>query len=150
MILNDVLTKQNVLTKLVLQDGEKELSKELKVKVMRIRMAYNKIKKQFDSDTQEFVEQLASDEFKELANKTDKTEEETVRFNELSSKVDSDYREFLIQKGSEEITDVIDDTFTEDDYMEIVDINSGNDVEINGTSIKAADYLEIFYEIFVK
>lgn len=150
MILNDVLTKQNVLTKLVLQDGEKELSKELKVKVMRIRMAYNKIKKQFDSDTQEFVEQLATDEFKELANKTDRTEEETARFNELSSKVDSDYREFLIQKGSEEITDVIDDTFTEDDYMEIVDINSGNDVEINGTSIKAADYLEIFYEIFVK
>lgn len=150
MILNDVLTKQNVLTKLVLQDGEKELSKELKVKVMRIRMAYNKIKKQFDSDTQEFVEQLASDEFKELANKTDRTEEETARFNELSSKVDSDYREFLIQKGSEETTDVIDDTFTEDDYMEIVDINSGNDVEINGTNIKAADYLEIFYEIFVK
>lgn len=150
MILNDVLTKQNVLTKLVLQDGEKELSKELKVKVMRIRMAYNKIKKQFDSDTQEFVEQLASDEFKELANKTDRTEEETARFNELSSKVDSDYREFLMQKGSEEITDIIDDTFTEDDYMEIVDINSGNDVEINGTNIKAADYLEIFYEIFVK
>ena len=45
MVLNDLLTKQNVITKLVLKDGDKELSKELKVKIMRIRMAYTKIKK---------------------------------------------------------------------------------------------------------
>lgn len=50
MTLNDVLTKQNVITKIILKDGDKELPKELKVKIMRIRMAYNKIKKQFDSD----------------------------------------------------------------------------------------------------
>ena len=30
MILNDVLTKQNVFTKIILKDGDKELSKELK------------------------------------------------------------------------------------------------------------------------
>ena len=47
MTLNDVLTKQNVITKVILKDGDKELPKELKVKIMRIRMAYNKIKKQF-------------------------------------------------------------------------------------------------------
>ena len=48
MVLNDVLTRQNVFTKIILKDGEKELSKELKVKIMRIRMAYTKIKKAFD------------------------------------------------------------------------------------------------------
>ena len=36
MVLNDVLTRQNVFTKIVLKDGDKELSKELKVKIMRI------------------------------------------------------------------------------------------------------------------
>ena len=50
MNLNDVLTKQNLITKILLASDGKELSKELKVKIMRIRMNYNKIKKQFDED----------------------------------------------------------------------------------------------------
>lgn len=150
MNLNDVLTKQNVITKIVLQDGEKELSKETKVKVMRTRMAYNKAKRQFDEDVQEFTKEIVSDELKELANKQDRTEEENIKLNELSSKVDSEYREYVIQKGREEIKESIDDVFTEDEYMEIVDVNSGNDVEINGNSVKAADLLEIFYDLFVK
>ena len=150
MTLNDVLTKQNVITKIVLQNDEKELPKELKVKVMRIRMAYNKIKKQFDEDVQEFTTQVVSDELKELANKQERTEVEEARFNELNDKVNSEYREYVIQKGYEEITESIEDTFTEDEYMELVDINSGNDSEINGVKIKAADLLEVIYEMFVK
>lgn len=150
MNLNEVLTKQNIITKIVLQDGEKELPKELKVKVMRVRMAYNKIKKQFDEDVQEFTTQIVPDELKELANKQERTEVEEARFNELNDKVNSEYREYVIQKGYEEITESIEDTFTEDEYMELVDINSGNNSEINGVKIKAADLLEIFYEMFVK
>jgi hypothetical protein len=150
MNLNEVLTKQNIITKIVLQDGEKELPKELKVKVMRVRMAYNKIKKQFDEDVQEFTTQVVPDELKELANKQERTEVEEARFNELNDKVNSEYREYVIQKGYEEITESIEDTITEDEYMELVDINSGNDSEINGVKIKAADLLEIFYEMFVK
>lgn len=150
MTLNDVLTKQNVITKIVLQNDEKELDKELKVKVMRIRMAYNKIKKQFDSDVQEFTQEIVTNELKELANKQERTEEENVRFEELNKKFDSEYREYVIQKGNEEIKDTIEDTFTEDEYASIVDVNSANDVEINGIKVKAADLLEIIYEIFVK
>ena len=68
MILNDVLTKQNVITKVLLKDGDKELPKALKVKIMRMRMAYNKIKQQFDSDTQEFTKDLVPEELQTLAN----------------------------------------------------------------------------------
>ena len=93
MTLNDLLTKQNVITKIILKDGEKELSKELKVKIMRIRMAYNKIKKQFDEDTKEFTEQIISDELKELSSKTERTSEEETRFNELNNKANSEYQE---------------------------------------------------------
>ena len=67
MILNELLTRQNVITKIELKDGDKELSKELKVKVMRIRLAYNKVKKAFDEDVKEFVEQITTDEYKESA-----------------------------------------------------------------------------------
>lgn len=149
MILNELLTRQNVITKIELKDGDKELPKELKVKVMRIRLAYNKVKKAFDEDVKEFVEQITTDEYKELVQKTDRNEDEEKRFNELTSKINSDYIEFINQKGLEEISETIDDKFTEDEYAEILDINSGNDVEINGNKIKAADFMEIFYEIFI-
>ena len=150
MILNDVLTKQNVFTKIILKDGDKELSKELKVKVMRIRMAYTKIKKAFDEEVKEFTEELIPEELKELNSKEERTEEENARLQELTDKVNSEYQEFLIQKGNEEIKDTIEDSFTMDEYSDIVDVNSGNDVEINGNKIPAVDFLEIIYDLFVK
>lgn len=150
MILNDVLTKQNVFTKIILKDGDKELSKELKVKVMRIRMAYTKIKKAFDEEVKEFTEELIPEELKELNSKEERTEEENTRLQELTDKVNSEYQEFLIQKGNEEIKDTIEDSFTMDEYSDIVDVNSGNDVEINGNKIPAVDFLEIIYDLFVK
>ena len=150
MILNDVLTRQNVFTKIILKDGEKELSKELKVKVMRIRMAYTKVKKAFDAEVQEFTEELVPEELKNLNSKEERTEEENARLQELTNKVNSEYQEFLIQKGNEEIKDEIDDSFTMAEYSDIVDVNSGNDVDINGNTIKAVDFLEIIYDLFVK
>ena len=150
MILNEVLTKQNVFTKIILKDDKKELPKELKVKVMRIRMAYNKVKKAFDAEVQEFTEELVPEELKELNNKTERTEEENARMEELTNKVNSEYQEFLIQKGNEEIKDEIEDSFTIEEYSDIVDVNSGNDIEINGNKISAVDFLEIIYELFVK
>ena len=150
MILNDVLTKQNVITKILLKECDKELPKELKVKIMRMRMAYNKIKQQFDSDTQEFTKELIPEELQTLANKEDRTEDENKRFEELNNKVNSEYQEFLIQKGNEEITESIEDSLTIDEYSDILDVNSGNDVEINGNKIPAADFMEVVYGLFVK
>lgn len=149
MVLNDLLTRQNVFTKLSLKEGDKELPKELKVKVMRIRMAYNKVKKNFDAEVQEFMQELITDEFRTLVNTTERTSEEETRYQELNSKINSDYQEFLFQKGLEEVNE-IDDTFTEDEYAEILEVNTGNDVEINGAKIPAIDFLEIVYDLFVK
>lgn len=149
MILNELLTKQNVFTKIALKDGDKELPKELKVKVMRIRMAYTKAKKVFDAEVQEFTEELITDEFKELNGKTERTEIEETRLKELTDNINSDYQEFIFQKGMEEVSD-IEDTLTMDEYSEILDVNAGNDVEINGNKIPAADFLEIVCDLFVK
>lgn len=150
MILNEILTRQNVITKILLSHGDRELSKELKVKIMRMRMAYSKIKKQFDEDTQEFSKQIVSDELRDLANKSDRTPEENKRFNELNSKANSEYQEYLIQKGKEEIKDFTDTVLTDDEYADILDINSDGEYEVNGQKIKAADLMEAVYELFVK
>ena len=149
MILNEVLTRQNIISKIELKEGNKELSKELKVRIMRIRLAYNKVKKAFDEDVKEFVEQITTDEYKELAQKQNRAEEEEKKYNELNTQINSDYIEFVNQKGLEEIKETFDDKLNEDEYAEILDVNSGNDVEINGVKIKAADLMEIFYELFV-
>lgn len=150
MILNEILTRQNVITKILLSHGNKELPKELKVKIMRMRMAYSKIKKQFDEDTQEFSKQIISDELRDLANKSDRTPEENERFNELNSKANAEYQEYLIQKGKEEVKDFTDTVLTEDEYADILDINSDGEYEVNGQKIKAVDLMEAVYELFVK
>lgn len=149
MVLNDLLTKQNVLTQIILVNGEKELPKELKVKIMRIRMAYTKIKKSFDEEVQEFTKELITDEFKELSNNAERTSEEETRYAELTNKINSEYQEFLIQKGQEEVKE-IEDTFTMDEYADILEVNAGNDVEINGNKITAVNFMEIIYDLFVK
>ena len=148
MILNEVLTRQNVFTKILLKDNEKELPKELKVKIMRIRLAYSKIKKNFDTEVQEFTEQLITDEYKELSSK-ERTPEENVIFEKLSNSINSEYQEFLIQKGTEDVS-MIDDTLTEEEYFKILEVNIENDIEINGNKILAPEFLEIVYDMFVK
>lgn len=148
MILNEVLTRQNVFTKILLKDNEKELPKELKVKIMRIRLAYSKIKKNFDTEVQEFAEQLITDEYKELSSK-ERTSEENVIFEELSNSINSEYQEFLIQKGTEDVS-MIDDTLTEEEYFKILEVNIENDIEINGNKILAPEFLELVYDMFVK
>lgn len=117
---------------------------------MRIRMAYAKIKKNFDAEVQEFAEQVVPEELKQLNAKRDRTEEEQARVVELTNKANAEYQEFLIQKGNEEVKNMIDDSLTQDEYFDIVDINAGNDVEINGNKIQAVDFLEFIYELFVK
>lgn len=149
MVLNDLLIRQNVFTKLILKDGDKELPKELKVKVMRIRMAYNKIKKNFDSEIQEFMESIIPEEFRILSNKADRTSDENGRLELLTNNINSEYQEFIRQKGSEEVSG-IDDTFTLDEYTELLEVNAGNDTDINGVKISAINFMEVVYELFVK
>lgn len=149
MTLNEILTRQNVFTKLILKDEDKEIPKELKVKIMRIRMAYNKVKKNFDNETKEFTDELITQEFKTLSDKIDRTTEEEERLKELTNSINSEYQEFLIQKGNE-MVDIIDDSLTEEEYADILEVNINNDVEINGNKIAAVNFLEIVYDLFVK
>ena len=151
MTLNEILTRQNVLNAILLKDGKNELGKELKVKIVRLRMAFNKYKKSLDEEVQEFTNELVPEELKTLQEKpeSERTEEENTRLKELVNKVNSEYNEFMIQKGSEEVKFDTDYSFTDDDFDSIVAVNAGNEVEINGNKIKSEDLMEAFYELFV-
>ena len=147
MTTNEVLTRHNFVSKLLLKDGDKELSRDLKVKVMGMRIEYGKIRKQFDEDVQEFVKGLNSDRLTELQQKSDRTEAEEKELQELTDKLNGDYRAYVDSRLKEDVA-VSDKKFTEDDYAELVEVNAGNDVEINGTKLQATDFLEILYTLF--
>ena len=56
----------------------------------------------------------------------------------------------MIQKGNEDIKETPNDSFTEDEYFDILDLNSEGEYEINGQKVKATDLMEVFYDLFVK
>ena len=151
MTLNEILTRQNVLNAILLKDGDNELGKELKVKMVRLRMAFNKYKKSLDEEVQEFTKELVPEELKTLQEKpeSERTEEENTRLKELVDKVNSEYNEFMTQKGNEEVKFDTNYSFTDDDFDSIVAVNAGNEVEINGNKVKSEDLIEAFYELFV-
>lgn len=151
MTTNEILTMQNYLTKIVLKNGDSELSKDLKVKVMKMRIEMSKIRKAFDEDLKQFMDELISDRFKELRNKSEdeRTEEEKKEFEQLIAKANSDYEVYIRQRSQDEAT-LNTCTFTEDEFNDILEVNSDIEAEINGIKMSAADILEAVYVLFVK
>lgn len=149
MTLNEVLIRQNFLVKILFKDGESELSKELKVKIMGLRIALGKIRKQYDEDIQEAIKGFKPDGFDELSQKENKLEEEEEKLQIMVKAINEEYNLFIVEKNNEEV--VLDKSliFTEDEFEQILEVNTGNDVEINGNSLPAADFLEVIYSLFV-
>ena len=147
MTLNEVLIRHNFITKLLLKDGNSELTKELKVKIMGMRIALSKFRNQFDADAQEAIKGLKPENFDALAQKQDRTPEEEKELKEMSDKLTEEYNAFVIAKGNEVVS--FDKKFTEEEFGEIMEVNADNDVEINGNKLNAADFLEVIYGLFV-
>ena len=147
MTLNEVLIRHNFITKLLLKDGNSELTKELKVKIMGMRIALSKFRNQFDQDAQEAIQGFKPSNFDALAQKQDRTPEEEKELKEMSDKLTEEYNAFVIAKGNEVVS--FDKKFTEEEFGEIMEVNADNDVEINGNKLNAADFLEVIYGLFV-
>jgi hypothetical protein len=91
MTANELMIRQNFLNKVLLKDGDNELSKDLKVKIMRLRIKLSKVRKEFDEDVQEAAKGFMPEGFQQLAQKQDKTEEEQKLFNEQNAKLNDEY-----------------------------------------------------------
>lgn len=148
MTTNEALIKQNFVSKILLKSGNEELSKALKVKIMQMRIKLAKVRKEFDEDVQEAVKGFTPEGYQELAQKTEKTEEETKQVEDWNKQIQDEYNEFVVKRGQDEV--VIDTKLTEDEYNEILEVNAANDIEINGQKLPAADFLEILYTLFVE
>lgn len=148
MTVNDVIIRHNFISKVQFKDGDSALSKDLKIKVMSMRIEYGKIHKAFDDDVQEFTKGIVEDRFTVLSQNENKTEEEIKEYNELVSKYNNETNDYISKRASEEV-EVNEYTFTKEEYNEILETNSSNDVTINNNHIDAPDFLEIIYSLFV-
>jgi len=148
MTTNEALVRQNFITKVLLKDGSDELSKGLKVKIMSMRIKLAKIRKEFDEDVQEAIKGFTPEGYAELAQKSEKTDEENAKLVEWNKQIEAEYNEYIKNRGQEEVS--IDTKLTEDEYNEILEVNAGNDIEINGQKLIAADFLEVLYSLFVE
>ena len=146
MTLNEALIRQTFLSKLVLKNNGNELPKDLKVKVMSMRIELNKLRNQFETDSQEAIKGLKPEGFDELYLKQDKTEEEIAQLDDWTKKLTDEHNTFIIEKGKEPVT--FDKKFTLEEYNDLIDVNS-DDVEVNGTLITGEEFLEIIYSLFV-
>lgn len=144
MTTNDVLVRHNFVSKLPFKNG---LSKDLKVKIMSMRIEYAKVRKAFDEDVQTFVQDATPDEFRILQAKEKRTKAEEARLNELSESLTSEYNSYIATKSAEE-SNVKKVMFTQEEYEELISIHD-EDVVINGQTVPAADFLEIIYNLFV-
>lgn len=149
MTINEVMMRHNFLSKILLRDGDKELSRDLKVKLMSMRIEMGKVKRQLEEDLQEMVKGLTPEGYTELASKQSKTDEEKKQLEDWTNKINSEYESYVNSRGREEVA-LNNSSFTEDEFSEILEVNAGNDVEINGTKLNAADFLEIIYSLFVE
>ena len=148
MTTNEALIKQNFISKILLKSGDNELSKSLIVKIMQMRIKLAKVRKEFDEDVQEAVKGFTPEGYSEIAQKAEKTNEETKQIEDWNKQIQEEYNEFVIKRGQEEV--LVDTKLTEDEYNEILEVNAANDVEINGQKLNAADFLEILYTLFVE
>lgn len=142
-----MMVKHNFITKVLLRDGDKELSKDLKVRLMSMRIELGKVRKQLEEDLQEAVKELTPKGYQELVMKENKTEEDKAQVEAWNKQINEEYNAYVDKRGKEEVQ--IDTTLSEDDFAQIIEVNAGNDVEINGTKLNAADFLEVLYSLFV-
>jgi hypothetical protein len=147
MTLNELMIKHNFVTKILLRDGDKELSRDLKVKLMGMRIKLGKVRKELEEDLQEVVKQLTPEGYQELITKENKTDEDKAQVEAWNKQINEEYNAYVDKRGKEEVQ--IDTTLSEDEFAQIIEVNAGNDVEINGQKLNAADFLEVLYSLFV-
>lgn len=151
MTINEALTKQLFIVALKFKDGDSELSKDLMVKIMKARIALNKIKTAFNADVKTAADGFMTDDFKKLQEKGEKrTKKENEKYTELVNIINDEINSYINSYVQDEVKDNIDLTFTEDEYNELLPINVDAKADINGQEVEGPNFLEAFYTLFVK
>lgn len=140
MTYNEAISRYNVISNILMKDGDVELDRALKVKIIKTRTQLSKAKREWDLIIEDTVNQLKS-----TYEITDTTSQEEIM--KVEDKMNKDLQAVMNEQATMDV--FIDlDLFTEDEYNDIVNVNVEHDAVINGQMLDSATLLELFHSLF--
>ena len=140
MTYNEAISRYNVISNILMKDGDVELDRALKVKIIKTRTQLSKAKREWDLIIEDTVNQLKS-----TYEITDTTSQEEIM--KVEDKMNEDLQAVMNEQATMDV--FIDlDLFTEDEYNDIVNVNVEHDAIINGQMLDSATLLELFHSLF--
>ena len=104
------------------------------------RTNLSKAKREWDLIIEDSVNQL-----KNAYGITDETPVDEIR--KVEDQMNSDLQAVMNEQATSNI-DIENDAFTEDEYIQIVNVNACHDAVINNQRIDSASLMELFHELF--
>ena len=147
--INNAVLKYNLLNCLKYSDESYNISRELKVKLIRMKLDFEKVYKEFNQFQQQALEEVKTDRYKYLVDKKDRTEEEEKEAVALLKELNEDLHKIVREKSLETVT-VNFNHLNEDEFNEILLVNVNNNVRINGMDSPSEEYIELFHNEFVR
>lgn len=151
MTLNDALIRHNILSSLKYKDGDYSLPRELKIKLIKLKIALEKQFNEFNSYQEKCLNEVKTDEYNTLvAIEEDKrTEEQKARLEELVNTLNQEMNELLFNKTMEKVEIPEFSYLTEEEFNSVLEVNIENEVIINGTKLDGGAYVDLIHQAFV-
>lgn len=140
MTYNEAISRYNVISNILMKDGDVELDRALKVKIIKTRTQLSKAKREWDLIIEDTVNQLKS-----TYGITSITPQEEI--TKVEKQMNEDLQAVMNEQAKTNVNVSI-DSFTEDEYAEIVNVNVDTDAVINDQQIDSATLLELFHNLF--
>ena len=149
MTIKDAIFRYNLLNTMLFSDGDYSVSRELKVKLIRYKLNFQKIVNEFTETQKKYIEEVKTPEYNELASKESRTKEENKNLDKIIQEINSELNQLINSKLSEEVETTWYQPLTEDEYNEILNVNVEHDVEINGQMIDSTSYVSLLHDYLV-
>lgn len=151
MTINDALVRYNILASLKYKDGDYSLPRELKIKLIKLKLTFEKYYNDFNAYQEKCLEEVKTDEYNTLvAIEEDKrTEEQKERIADVVNTLNAEMNELLFAKTMEQIDVPEFEYLTEDEFNFVLEVNIENEVNINGTQLDGGAYVDLIHQAFL-
>ena len=149
MTINNAVLRYNLISVMKFIDGEYSLSRELKIKLIRLKLDLEKIRDEFVSFQQKAMEEIKTQEYEELLNKENKTPEEVKHLEEITAELNEELGKLIQEKSNEMVNVKSFDYLTEEEFNQILSVNVENNPTINGSKLDFDTYIELIYKNFL-
>ena len=150
MSINDALIRYNILASLKYKDGDYSLPRDLKIRLIKCKIALEKIFNEFNSFQEKCLNEVKTDEYNDLvAIEEDKrTEEQKTRLEEVVNTLNQEMNELLFNKTMEEVDVPEFEYLSSEDFDSVLEVNIENEVTINGKEIDGGAYVDLIHQAF--